>query len=53
MRKYSKLALLFAASYVGVAFTMWELNPAEWGEFGRGVVVGIPTYLAVVWKDVL
>lgn len=50
MRKYLMFAMLLAAAYLAVAFTMWELNPGEWGEFGRGVVVGIPAYLAVVWR---
>lgn len=51
MSNYLKFALLLAASYIGTSFTMWELDPTEWDEFARGVTVGIPAYLAVVWKE--
>lgn len=43
---------LFAAGYVMLAFAIWELNPANWGEYWRAALAILPAiFSAPVWLE--
>jgi hypothetical protein len=50
MTRFFTTAAAFAAVFLAFAFIFWEINPAHWPEFDRGVCAVLACYSALcVW----
>jgi hypothetical protein len=43
----------FMATYLGVSFIAWEMNPSNWSEIGRAFLVVIGSFGGVLMADLI